>query len=60
MTAVTAVSIDAPDAAPAAGHLAGDEQRLAVAVFRLLPAGEPVSVLAVVLRGLTQNERGIP
>jgi hypothetical protein len=28
--------------------------------FRLLPADEPVSVLAVVLRGLTQNERGIP
>jgi alkylmercury lyase len=55
VTAETAVSIDAPGAAPAAGHLAGDEQRLAAAVFRLLLAGEPVSVPAVVLRGLTQR-----
>lgn len=50
MTAETAatVSIDALDAAIAAatGQLAGDEQRLAVAVFRLLSAGEPVSIRA--------------
>ena len=54
MTAKTAatVSIDAAIAA-ATGHLAGDEQRLAVAMFRLLSAGEPVSVRAAAapLRG---------
>jgi hypothetical protein len=49
MTAETAaVSIGALGAAIAAatGHLAEDEQRLAVAVYRLLSAREPVSVRA--------------
>lgn len=41
-------SVDALDAAIAAasGHLAEDEQRLAVAVLRLLSAGEPVTIQA--------------
>jgi hypothetical protein len=50
MTAETtaAVSVDAIDAALAAAtrQLSQDEQRLAVAVFRLLAAGHPVSVPA--------------
>ncbi len=49
MTAETAaVSIGALGAviAAATGHLAEDEQRLAVAVYRLLSAREPVSVRA--------------
>ena len=43
-----AVSVDALDAAIAAatGQLAEDEQRLAVAVFRLLAAGHPVTIPA--------------
>ncbi len=49
MTADTpAVTVDALDAAlaTAAGSLAEDEQRLAVAVFRLLSAGGPATVTA--------------
>jgi hypothetical protein len=49
MTAETAaVSVDAIDAALAAAtrRLSEDEQHLAVAVFRLLSAGEPVSIPA--------------
>jgi alkylmercury lyase len=44
----TAVSLDAIDAALAAadGNPGEDEQRLAVAVLRLLAAGEPVSIPA--------------
>jgi hypothetical protein len=60
MTAETAaVSLDAPDAAIAAatGYLAEDEQRLAVAVYRLLPAGEPVSVPAGPARCVTERKQ---
>ena len=49
MTAETAaVSVDAIDAALAAAtrSLSQDEQRLAVAVLRLLSAGQPVSIQA--------------
>ncbi len=49
MTADTrAVTVDALDAAlaTATGSLAEDEQRLAVAVFRLLSAGRPATVTA--------------
>ncbi len=49
MTAeTTAVSLDAIDAAlaAAAGNPGEDEQRLAVAVLRLLAAGAPVSIPA--------------
>ena len=48
MTTQTAASVDALDTAIAAatGQLGEDEQRLAVAVFRLLSAGHPVSVPA--------------
>ncbi len=49
MTAhTTTPSVDAVDAAlaAAAGSLGEDEQRLAVAVFRLLAAGKPVSIPA--------------
>ena len=47
-TRTAAVSLDALDTAIAAatGQLGEDEQRLAVAVFRLLSAGHPVSVPA--------------
>jgi hypothetical protein len=47
-TQTAAVSLDALDTAIAAatGQLGEDEQRLAVAVFRLLSAGHPVSVPA--------------
>jgi len=47
-TAATAVSVDALDTAiaGATGQLGEDEQRLAVAVFRLLAAGRPVSIPA--------------
>ena len=51
MTAETtpALSVDAIDAALAAAslHLSEEEQRLAVAVYRLLSAGDPVGVPAV-------------
>ena len=47
-TAATAVSVDALDTAiaGATGQLGEDEQRLAVAVFRLLAAGRPISIPA--------------
>jgi hypothetical protein len=47
MTTETSIPcVDALDAAIAAatGHLAEDEQRLAVAVLRLLSVGEPVAI----------------
>ena len=50
MTAeTTSPSVDAIDAAlaAAAGSLGEDEQRLAVAVLRLLAAGNPVGIPAV-------------
>jgi hypothetical protein len=47
-TQTRTTSVDALDAAIAAatGHLAEDERRLAVAVLRLLSAGEPVTIPA--------------
>src|SRR5712692_6330458 len=49
-----AVSVDAIDAALAAAtpNLSEDEQRLAVAVFRLLAAGHPVPCWGLALAGM--------
>ena len=57
--AVNAGALDAALAA-AAGSLALDEQRLAVAVLRLLSAGEPVGIpAAAAAAGIPESEAGL-
>jgi alkylmercury lyase len=58
-TETSTPSVDALDAAIAAatGHLAEDEQHLAVAVLRLLSAGEPVTIPAAAAAAAVPESR---